>query len=150
MRKHTVQRSRHLGESQRFDQQGCGLDLPAAVGAEEAPELLLIGPPMPRRLLLERPEGSKLTLSVDDLFHGSGTEGSDQLVLQVCDAHVETDAFHVGPCEVPAEAGPLETALEVALLRGITEARQSDVKPLRAEEMEELSDVLRTPHGHDE
>lgn len=33
----------------------------------------------------------KLTLSSDDLFHGGGTESPDQLVLQVCDADVETE-----------------------------------------------------------
>jgi hypothetical protein len=44
--------------------------------------------------------------------------------------------------------GPLETALEVALLCGVTEARQFDVKPLRAEQIQEASDVLRTPNWH--
>jgi len=149
MSKYTVQWPRHLGEIQRVDEQGRGLDLPAAVGAEEAPELLLNGPSLPRRLLLEGAERFKVTLSVDDLFHGDGTEGADQLVLQVCDAHVETESFHIGASEVGAEAGPLETALEVALLCGVTEARQSDVKPLRAEQIQEASDVLRTPNWHD-
>jgi len=149
MSKYAVQRPRHLGKIQRVDEQGGGLDLPAAVGAEETPKLLLIGPSSPRRLLLEGPERFKVTLSVDDLFHGVGTEGADQLVLQVCDAHVETEGFHVGASEVGAEAGPLETALEVALLCGITEARQSDVEPLRAEQIQESSNVLRTPHWHD-
>ena len=74
-----------------------------------------------RRLLLQRRNDPKLTLSVDDLFHGGGTEGADQLVLQVCDAHVEAQRFHVGASEVGAEAGPLETAPEVALLSGVTE-----------------------------
>jgi hypothetical protein len=101
-----------------------------------------------RRLLLECAERSKLTLGVDDLFHVGSTEGADQLVLQVCDAHVETEWLHVGASEVCAEAGPLETTLEVALLCGVTEARQSDVGPLRAEQIQVASDVLRTPHWH--
>src|SRR2546428_13882165 len=96
MSKYTVQRPGYLGEIQRVDEQGRGLDLPAAVGAQEAPELLLIGPSSPRRLLLEGVERFKVTLSVDDLFHGGGTEGTDQLVLQVCDADVETESFHIG------------------------------------------------------
>lgn len=147
--KYTVQRPRHLGEIQRVDEQGRGLDLPAAVGAEEAPELLLTGPSLPCRLLLEGAERFKVTLSIDDPFYGAGTEGADQLVLQVGNAHVETESFHIGASEVRAEACPLETALEVALLRGITEARQSDVKPLRAEEIQEASNVLRTPDWND-
>ena len=149
MSKYTVQWPRHLGRSQRVDEQGRGLDLPAAVGAEEAPELLLIGPSSPCRLLLKGAERFKVTLSVDDLFHGGGTEGADQLVLQVCGAHVETECFHIGASEVGAEAGPLETALEDALLCGVTEARQSDVKPLRAEQIQEASYSLRTPDRHD-
>jgi len=119
------------------------------VGAEEAPELVLSGPSSPRRLLLEGAERFKVTLSVDDLFHGGDTEGADQLVLQVCDAHVETESFHIGASEVGAEAGPLETALEIALLGGVAEARQPDVKPLRAEPMQVACDVRRTPNWHD-
>ncbi len=123
MSKYTVQRPRHLGEIQRVDEQGRVSDLPAAVGADEAPELLLLGPSSPGRLLLEGAKRSKLTLSVDELFHRGGTEGADQLVLQVRDAHVETKSFHIGASEVGAEAGPLETAPERALLGGVTEAR---------------------------
>jgi hypothetical protein len=149
MSEYTVQRPRHLREIQRFDEQACVSDLPAAAAAHEASKLLLIGPSLPRRLFLEGTEGSKVTLSVDDLFHGGGTEGADQLVLQVCDAHVETESFHVGASEVGAEAGPLETALEVAFLCGVTEACQPNVKPLRAEQLQDASDCLRTPDRHD-
>jgi hypothetical protein len=146
MSKHSVQRPRHLGEIQGDDEQGGVFDLPAASGAHEAPELLLTGPSSPLRLLLERAERLKVTLSVDHPFHGGSAEGADQLVLQICDAHVETESFHVGAGEVGTEAGPLESALEVDLLCGVTEARQCDVKPLRAEQIQEASDVLRTPH----
>jgi len=148
MSKYTVQRPGHLAEIQRIDEQARVSDLPAAAAAHEAPKLLLIGPFLPRRLLLERAEGSKVTLSVDDLFHGGGTESADQLVLQVCDAHVETESLQIGASEVGAEARPLETALEVALLCGVTEARQPDVKPSWAEQLQEASDGLCTPHWH--
>jgi hypothetical protein len=149
MVKYTVQRPRHLGKIQRVDEQGRVLDLPAAAAAHEAPKLLLIRPFLPRGLLLEGAEGSQVALRVNDLFHGGGTESADQLVLQVCDAHVETESFHVGAGEVRAEAGPLETALEVALLSGVTKARQPDVKPLRTEQIQEASDGLRTPYRQD-
>src|SRR5436309_2889466 len=102
MSKYTVQRSRHPGEIQLVDEQGRVLDLPAAAGAHEAPQLLLLGLSLLRRLLLEGAERSKVTLSIDELFHGGGTEGADQLVLQVCDADVETEWLHIGASEVGA------------------------------------------------
>ena len=42
---------------------------PLRVGAHEAPKVLLSGPSLLRRLLLEGTERFKLTLSVKDLFH---------------------------------------------------------------------------------
>jgi hypothetical protein len=148
MSKYQVKRPRHLGEIKCLDEQTRVSDLPAAAAAHEAPKLLLIGPSLPRRLLLEGAEGSKLSLSVNDLFDGGGTQSADQLVLQVCYAHVETESFHIGASEVRAEAGPLETAPEVALLSGVTETCQPDVKPTRAEQIQEASNGLRTPDWH--
>jgi hypothetical protein len=149
MGKYAVQRPRHSTEIQRADEQGRGLDLPATARAQESPELLLFGPSLPRGLLLEGAERFKVTLIVDDPFHGGSTEGADQLVFKVGDAHVETEPFHVAASEVGPEAGPLETALEVALLCGVAEARQFDVETPWAEPIQEASDVLRACHGDD-
>jgi hypothetical protein len=148
MSKYQVKRPRHLGEIQRVHEQPRVVDLPAAARAHEAPKLRLNGPPLLRGLHLEGAERSELTLSVDDLFDGGSTERADQLVLQVRDAHVETQPFHIGASEVGAEAGPLETAPEVALLPGVTEPRQPDVKSLRAEQIQEPSYGLRTSNWH--
>jgi hypothetical protein len=147
--KDPVQRPRHSGEIQRVDEQRRISDLPAAAAAHEAPELLISGPSLPRRLLLKRAERSQVTLSLDDLLDNVGTERADQLVLQVLDAHVEAEPFHVGPIEVGAEAGPLEASPKVSLLGSVTQARQSDVEALRAEQLEEPSDVRRSPHRND-
>ena len=146
MDKHTVQRPRHLGEIERVDEQARVSDLPSAAAAHEAPKLLLDGPPSPRRLLLQDAKRSEVALGGHDPFHGGGTEGADQLVLEVCDAQVETESFHVRASEVGAEAGPLEGAPEVSLLRSVTEARHSDAMPLGAEQIQEASDVRRTTH----
>src|SRR2546428_11714933 len=100
MKRYQVERRRHLGETKRPDKQTRVQDLRPAAAAHEAPKLLLIGPSLPRRLLLERAERSKLSLSVNDPFHRGGTKSADQLVLQVCDAHVETESFHIGASEV--------------------------------------------------
>src|SRR5207245_1525210 len=133
VRKHQVERPRHLAEIERLDEQPRVSDLPPAAAAHEAPKLLLGGPSLPRSLLLQGAERSELALTVDDLFHGGGAESADQLVLQVCDAHVEAQLFHPVACEVGAEAGPLETALEVAILSGVAETCQPDVEPVRPE-----------------
>ena len=148
MRKDTIERPRHAGELQRVDQQPRVADLAAAVGANEAPKLRLAAASLPGRLLLEGAERSKLALSVDDLFHTGSTEAADQLVLQVGDAHIEPECFHVGPTEVGTEAGPLQTATEVALLTGVTQARQSDVHAPRTEQLQEAPDVPGTAHWH--
>ena len=115
---------------QRVDEQARVSDLPASATTHEAPKLLLSGPSLPRRLLLEGAERSKLTLGVEDLFYGGGTERADQLILRSA-THVETERFHFGATEVGAEAGSLETAPELTFLSGVTEARQSDIKPPR-------------------
>lgn len=145
MSKYEVERPRHAGEIERVDEEACVLDLPAAAGAHEAPKLCLDGPRFLSRLLLEGAEGFDLSLSVDDLFHGGGTESADQLVFQVCDAHVEPQSFHLASSEVGAEAGPLESAPEVVLLGGVTETGEPDVEALRAEQRQEPSNGLRAP-----
>jgi hypothetical protein len=142
---------RHLSGIERLDEQTRVSDLSAAAAAHEAPKLILRGAALPRRLLLQGAEGSKLSLSVDDGFHRCGTESADQLVLEICVAPIETQPFHLRAGEVRAEAGPLETAPEVALLCGVVETRKSDVESLRAEPFQELSYGLRTPdryHGN--
>jgi hypothetical protein len=148
MSQYPIQRPRHAREVQRVDQQPCVSHLPAAVGADEAPKLLLAAPSSPGRLLLEDAERSKLTLGLDDLFHRGAAKAADQLVLQVGDAHVETECFHVGATQVEAEAGPLQTAPEVALLTGVTQARQPDVQAPRTEQLQEASQVPGTAHWH--
>lgn len=149
MSKDLVKRLGHLGEIKRIDEQPRISDLPAAAAAHEAPKLLRSAPSLPRRLLLQCAERSQVTLSVDDLLHGGGTQSADQLVLQICDAHVETQPFHLDTSEVGAEARSLETALEVGLLSSVAESRQRDIEPLRAEPIQEPPYGLRTSNGHD-
>ena len=144
MSKYAGQRPWHSGEIKRMDEQRRVPDLPAAAASHETPELFLARPSVPRRLLLESAERPKLSLSVDDLPHGGGTDTANQLVLQLLDAHVETECFHIGASEVRAEAGLLESPPVVALLSGVAEARQPDVEPLRAEQVQEAPDGLRT------
>jgi hypothetical protein len=148
MSKYTIERPRHARELQRVDQQPRVPDLAAAVGADEAPKLRLAAPSSPGRLLLEGAERSKLTLSLDDLFHTGGTKAADQLVLQVGNAHIEPECLHLGATEVGAKAGPLQTAPEVALLAGVTQTRQPDVQAPRTEQLQEASEVAGTAHRH--
>jgi hypothetical protein len=69
MRKDPVKRPGHLGEVERIDEQLGVSDLAATAAAHETPKLLLSGPSSPLRLLLERPEASKVALSVNYLLH---------------------------------------------------------------------------------
>src|SRR5688572_23038463 len=149
MVEYQVERPRHFGEIELIDEETRVSDLPAAAAAHEAPKLLFRGPSLPCRLLLEGAEGSEIAVGVDDLFHRGGAESADQLVLQVCDAHVEPKRFHVDASEFGAEAGSLEAASEVALLSFVTEPRQPDVEPLRAEPTQEPSYRLRASDRHD-
>jgi hypothetical protein len=77
-----------------------------------------------------------------------GTESADQLVLEVRDAHVEAQPFHIDASEVRSQARSLETVPELALLCSVTETRQPDVKPLGTEQFQEASYSLRTPDWH--
>ena len=108
-----------------------------------------MAPASPLGLLLEGAEGSKIALSVHDLLDGVGTQCADQLVLQIDDAHVEAQPFHLRASEVGAEAGPLEPAAVVTFLCRHHEAGQPDVQPVRAEQPQEPADRLRAPDRHD-
>ena len=149
MSEYQVKRPRYLREIKCVDEESRVPDLSSAAAAHEAAELLLGGSSVPSRLLLEGAEGPELTLGVNDFFHGGGTESPDQLVLQVFDAREETQPFHLGASQVGAEAGPLETSPELALLSGVEETGQPDVEPLRAEPIQKPSDRLRTTDRHD-
>ena len=142
---HAVERPRTLRRDPGRGRARPRLDLTAALRSDEAVELLLDRPSPPRRLLLEGAERSKLTLGVDQLLHGCGAERADQLVLQVGDADVEAEPFHIGASELAAEADSLKSALEVPLLRDVTEAGQPDVEPLWAEPVDEASNRARLP-----
>ena len=90
MSKNQVERPRHPGEIKCLDEQTRVTDLPPAAAAHEAPELLLVS-------VLATQAASGGCGRIQALpgrrrpFHGRGTESADQLVLQVCDAHVETE-----------------------------------------------------------
>jgi len=145
----TVERPGHPVEIQRPDENSRGLDLSASLRPEEAPQLLLGGSSSPLTLVLEGAERFKLTLGLDDVFHGGGPDGANQLVLQVGDADIETESLPLGARQVGAEAGALETALEVALFSGVAQTGQSEAQPLRAVSSQEAPNVRRATHGHD-
>src|SRR5215471_62744 len=149
VRQYAVQRPGHAGEIERIYEQRRGLDLAAAVRAQEAAELLGVGPSPPGRLLLELAERFQLPRSVDDPLHRRDAERADELVLQVRDAHVEAQPLHVGAGERGAEAGLLQAAAEVALLSGVAEARQPEIGRGRAQATQVVPDVRGASHRHD-
>ena len=149
MSKYQIKWPRHSSQIDRIDEETRVADLSPAAAAHEAPKLLLQGPALPCRLLLEGAEGSKVTLSVNYAFHSGCTESADQLVLEICNADEEPEPFQIGASEVGAEPSLLESPPEVALLSRVTETRQLDVKPLRAEHIQKPADGLGASNRHD-
>src|SRR5438105_3854254 len=94
-------------------------------------------------------EGAEVALRVDHRLDGSGAESAYQLVLEIGDAHVEAQQFHLDARELRAEAGPLETAPEHVLFTFVTEPGQRRVGALRAEPGQEAPHRLRTSDRHD-
>jgi hypothetical protein len=150
VRKNTVQRPWHVAEIERVDEQARVLDLPAATCAHETPKLGFGGQSSPGGLVLQGAERSQLSIGIDNLFDGRGSKGADQLVLEVRVADVEAKAFRLGAAEMSPQARPLEGAPEVVLLRGVADARQSDVQPPRAESFEGVSNPLGSADRHND
>jgi uncharacterized membrane protein YeaQ/YmgE (transglycosylase-associated protein family) len=148
VRQDTIQRPRHTGEIQRADEQGRSADLATAACAQEAPELFLGGPSPPLGLFLEGAERDQVALLFEDPFDGVITEAADQLVLEVRDAHVETEILHAVAGEIDAEARQFEAATEVTFFGGVAQTRELDVAPTRAENVEGAPDVRRATDRH--
>jgi hypothetical protein len=131
-----------MGEIEGVHEQRGVPDLPAAAAAHEPPQLVVGVALAPFGLLLERPERPELTLALDDLLDARGAEHADQLVLEIRDAHEESERLHVSTREVGAEACLLERPPDVRLLAGVAQAGQSEVEPVGAEALERGSDRL--------
>src|SRR5215211_4900660 len=146
---HAIQGPRHLREIQGLHEPGRRADLAAAARAEEASELFLDGPRPPSRLLLEGAERRQLALLLEDPFDGVGSEGADQLVLEIFDAHVEPEILHAVAGEIDAEARMLESAPDVAFFSGVAQSRELGVAPTRAEDVDGAVDVRGAADRHD-
>lgn len=144
-----VQRARHPVELKSPNEQRGVPCLPTAPGAHETPELVLDRSPPLRGLPLEDSERGEFPLRLYHDLYGLRPEGTDQLVLQVGIAHVEAEGLHVCAGDVRTETGPFETSPEVALLRGVAEPGQRDVRSPRTESFKEAAGVLRAADRHD-
>ena len=101
------------------------------------------------RLLLVRAEGAELALLLDDRQHRGLAQGTDQLVLEVDDAHEEAKPLHVVARQVRAQPGLLERAAEPTLLSGVAETGETQVEASRAKARERTPDRLRAADGDD-
>lgn len=142
---HTVERARHPAEVERLDERRGESDLPVV---EEAVELFLGRPCSMRGLLLVRAERRQPSVRGENLLHGGDAEAADELVLQVCFTHVETEPFHVGAAEVETEAGAPKSTPKVALFSCVTETGQRDAGCTRTVDAQEAADRLRAPDRH--
>src|SRR5207245_6830612 len=91
----------------------------------------------------------EFTLIVDNPLHRGRTQRPNQLVLEVCDADEETEAFHRVASKPDAQTGPLQCAPEVTLLSGVTEAGESKSGTTRAVERQRSAEVGGAPNWHD-
>ena len=145
MSEHAVEWTRHPIEVERIDERRCELNLPVS---EEATELFLGAPCSMRGLLLVRAERNQLPMRGEDFFHYVGAETTNQLVLQIRFAHVESEAFHVGAFEVVTEAGPLKSKPEVALFSCVTKTGQASPRSLMPVDPQEAADRLCATDRH--
>ncbi len=145
-----VERPRHPGEIQRLGQHASVVDLPAGAGTHEAPQLLVTGPVPLRGLLLEGTKRANLPLRLDHLLYHGDTERTDQLVLQVSDAHEKAKPLQARPSQTRPQTSPVQAAPEIALLSLVAQPGQPDTEPLGPEHPQETPDIRRTPHRHDE
>jgi hypothetical protein len=145
-----VQRLGDAAEVEGVDQQPGVAVLAAAAGAQEAVQQPGQGPLPLGGLALEGPERPELPLALDQPLHGGGAEAADQLVLQVGLAHEEAERGQLGPAEIRAEAGPLQTAPEVDLLAGVAEAGQGQAQPSGTEPLQEPPDAPGPAHRDDD
>src|SRR5271169_3085990 len=147
---HAVQRAGQPGELERSGEHVAVVDLPPRAGAHEAAQLLLTGPVSLGWLPGEGAERAELALRLDQLLDPANAERADQLVFQVRHADEEPEPGQAGPVQPGAEPGLLQAAPEIALLPLVAQARQPDPEPPRAEQAEEVPDVGRAAHRHDE
>jgi hypothetical protein len=146
VREHAVERARCTAEIERLHKRRCESNFPVG---EEAAELLLSRPCSMRGLLLVGAKRSQLPMRGEDLLHHTGTEATDQLVLQIRLAHIEAEPLHVGAAEVATEAGALESEPQRALLSRVAETGQPDIRATRTVQIQEPADCLRAPNRHD-
>jgi hypothetical protein len=140
--KDSVERPRDAFESERIDKESGVADLAAAAAAHEPPKLLLGGAIAPRRHLLECPKAMEIAVGAEDLFDTRRTERTDQLLLEIRDAHEEPELLHVRTREVGAEAPALECPAKHQLLARIAETSEPEGTLARAELLEERPDAV--------
>ena len=146
---HEPERARHPLQLERLHEEAGVADFSATAAAQEAAQLLLDRSPSPFDLLLERAERAQIPVLGGNILDPVGAEPPDKLVLEVANADVEAEPFHVVSREIRAEAGVLEAAPELTFLAGVAKAGEPDVKAARAVEVQVAPNRLGTADRHD-
>ena len=149
MCENSVEWSRDAVEIERVDEDAGVADLAAPAAAHEPAQLFLDGTAAPSRHLLEGPEATEIIVAAQEFFDGRCTERANQLILQIRDAHVEAEPFHLGAREVRAETGALERSPKDPLLACIVEAREPESMRWSTELGQEASDAVRASEPND-
>jgi len=94
---------------------------------EESMELVVGGTPPPFRLFLERSEGSELALRFNNRYDVLRTDRTNQLVLEIFDTDVKSQARHLGRGLRIADSGPNQPSTKGFGCIGIAEASQDQL-----------------------
>src|SRR6188768_3631876 len=99
-----------------------------------------------RGLLLIRAERAQLALRLEQFLHRRGPHRTRQLLLQVGVTRVKAELLEIVAREVLTEARASQSKAEVALLRGIVQAGETDIEPRGSVLLEEAAEVPVAAH----
>jgi hypothetical protein len=149
VRQQAIQRLRHAAQLELVNEQRRVLMLATAAGAHEPAQPGLFRSIALRRLVLEDPVRMQIAVPFEEPLDCGRSEGADELVLQILDAHEEAEPFQVGQGDVLAEAGSFERPLEEVRFTLIHQTSKGDIQPTRTEELHVALEVRGTAHGDD-
>ena len=95
-------------------------------------ELIACRSAPPLRLLLQCSEGSEVALHIENHFDAIGSNRTDELILQVPDANMESQPRHVGRRSRVADTGICQAAAKGLGFARIAEAGQASLTVARA------------------
>lgn len=145
------QRQRNPVEIERVHEQASVPDLAHRAGPHEAAQLLVERSISLSGLCLEAAKRTQLTLRLEHRLDPRATHGTNQLILEISDAHEEAELFDRWTGQASTEPGPLQSVDDVTFLGVVVETGDPYVTVGRVEPGQHAREVGH-PSGrhHDE